>query len=62
MTHEELKLNELWARLVDMGLFTDDELNLVTSLMGYTEDTLNQAIYVRTGCKDIESYLAEFNS
>lgn len=62
MTHEELKLNELWARLVDMGLFTDDELNLVTSLMGYTEDTLNQAIYVRTGCRDIESHLAEFNS
>lgn len=53
------KLDNIWSELVEMGLFTEDELNLVTSLLGYTEDTLNKAIYVRTGCNSLESYKAE---
>lgn len=54
-----MDLNELWTKIVDDGIATDDELRLVTYINGYNEETLNDVIYARTGYRDIEQFLEE---
>lgn len=54
-----MDLNELWTKIVDDGIVTDDELRLVTYINGYNEETLNDVIYARTGYRDIEQFLEE---
>ena len=50
----------VWGLLVDMGIATDEELQLVTSINGYNIDTLNDIIYVRTGYHDMEQLEMEW--
>ena len=52
-----MNLEEYYNYLVDYELFTNEELELVTNLNGYDEKTLDDALYVRTGYRDIEQYL-----
>lgn len=52
-------IEHVWETLVDMGIATDEELQLVTSINGYNIDTLNDVIYVRTGYHDIEQLETE---
>ena len=47
-------VNEVYAYLVDNNLFTEDELNLVTCINGYTLETLNGCIYARYGYHSLE--------
>lgn len=53
-------IEDVWGLLVDMGIATDEELQLVTSINGYNIDTLNDIIYVRTGYHDIEQLEIEW--
>ena len=53
-------IEDVWGLLVDMGIATDEELQLVTSINGYNIDTLNDVIYVRTGYHDIEQLEMEW--
>lgn len=53
-------IERVWETLVDMGIATDEELQLVTSINGYNIDTLNDIIYVRTGYHDIEQLEMEW--
>lgn len=50
----------VWEALVNMGIATEDELQLVTDINGYNIDTLNDVIYVRTGYHDIEQLEMEW--
>lgn len=43
-----------WDRLVDAGYFTDEELELITNINGYTMDTLNDCIYARFGYRSLK--------
>lgn len=54
-----MDLNELWNEIVNYEISNDDELRLVTDINGYNEETLNDVIYARTGCRDIEQFLEE---
>ena len=47
--------------IVDYGVATEDEIQLVCKINGWTIDSLNDIIYARTGYKDIDSYLDEFD-
>lgn len=49
----------IWDAIVEYGIATEEELSLVTAIDGYNEDTLNNVIYVRTGCRNIEQLLDE---
>lgn len=49
----------VWDKLVDMGLFTDRELELITNINGYNIETLNDAIYSRYGYRSLEQMLEE---
>ena len=54
MKHYETEVIYLWDTLVDRGYFTDTELDLVTSINGYSVDTLNDCLYARYGYRNLE--------
>lgn len=49
-------LDELWDLFVDCGVATNDELQLVTNIIGYSEETLNKVLYARTGYRSWEQF------
>lgn len=48
--------SELFERIINNRIAIESEINLVTDIAGYSIETLNQIIYVRTGYRDIEQY------
>lgn len=46
--------SELFERIINDGIATESEVNLVADIAGYSVEILNQIIYVRTGYRDIE--------
>lgn len=43
-------------QIIEYGIATDEEIELVTSLNGYTEETLDDIVYVRTDYQDLEEF------
>ena len=54
------EVDALWVELVEMGLFTEEELKLLTCINGYSVETLNSAIYARYGYRDLEQIKDEW--
>ena len=54
------EVNALWDELVEMGLFTEQELQLLTDINGYNVETLNDAIFARYGYRDLEQIKEEW--
>ena len=52
-----MDLSKLWDNILSYGIATEEELQLITSINGYNETTLNDVIYVRTGYHTIEQYI-----
>jgi hypothetical protein len=50
---------DVYDYLVANDLFTEDELNLVTKVSGWSVETLNKCIYVRYGMHDLEQLIDE---
>ena len=48
---------EIWDAIVEHGIATEEELELVTAINGYHDDALNDVIFVRTGYRNIEQLL-----
>ena len=46
--------NELWTLIVEYGIATNSEIDLVTDINGNSIETLNNIIYARTGYKESE--------
>lgn len=46
---KELDVYDLYEQLIELGLFTEQELKLVARINGYNIETLNNAIYARYG-------------
>lgn len=51
-----MELNEYYDYLVNYGIATEEEIDLVTAINGYNEETLDDILYVRTGYRDLEQY------
>ena len=49
-----MNTDTIWDAIIEYGIATEEELELVTAINGYNNDTLNDVIYVRTGYRDIE--------
>lgn len=49
-------LNTLYDKIVEYGIATDKEIDLVTSINGWNEEAMNDIIYCRTGYRSIEQY------
>lgn len=50
---------EMWDFLLDYGIATDDEIQLVTSINGYNESSLEAILYTRTGYSNFDQYKEE---
>lgn len=48
------EVNKVWDLLIEYGVATQEELELVTCINGYNIDTMNDVIYARTGYRNIE--------
>lgn len=53
------EISMMWDWLVNMGIATDDELNLITDINGYSMETLNNVLYARTGYREREQMEGE---
>ena len=51
---------QLWDYLVEQGIATEEELELVCNINGYSVETLNDVIYARTGYHDVEQLEDEY--
>ena len=51
---------EIWDAIVEHGIATEEELELVTAINGFHDDALNNVIYVRTGYRNIEQLLEDW--
>ena len=47
-------IDEVWDLLIEYGVATQEELELITCINGYNMDTMNSIIYARTGYQNIE--------
>ena len=50
------KVDELYRKLIEYGIAAEDELNLVTDVAGYSEETLNAVVYSRTAYQTFSQY------
>lgn len=55
-----MDINELYENIVDYGIATEEELQLVIDLIGYSEKSLNDVLFARTGYRNWEQYLGEY--
>lgn len=58
---KKLIVSELYNELIEQGLFTNDELKLLTNINGLSIDTLNDAIYSRFGYRDYNQFMESEN-
>jgi len=49
-----MTVDEMWYKLVDCGIATDDECRLVTDILGYTREALLDILFARTGYRNFE--------
>jgi hypothetical protein len=45
--------DEVYDRLIELDLFTSEELDLVCNINGSSIDTLNDCLYARHGYRDL---------
>lgn len=58
-----MTIERLWDAIVEYAIATEEELQLVTAINGYTEEALNSVIYARTGYRTFEQYFeCEFDT
>lgn len=49
-----MSFDEMYDKLIELGIATEEEIALVCCINGYAMDTLNDILYARTGCRDLE--------
>lgn len=49
----------VYEAIIEFGIATEEEVDLVTDINGYNVDTLNDIIYARTGYHDLEQFLED---
>ena len=52
-------LEEITKELIDDGIATEEEICLVTGIIGYNEETLNDILFYRTGYRSLEQMNGE---
>lgn len=55
-----MDISTIWDTIIEHGIATEEELELVTAINGYHDDALNDVIYVRTGYRGIEQLLEDW--
>ena len=55
-----MTLQEMWETLVDQGIATEQELQLVTNINGYNEEAMLSVLYARTALNSFEQLEEEY--
>ncbi|MBQ0014752.1 MAG: hypothetical protein KBS82_05470 [Oscillospiraceae bacterium] len=55
-----MPITEAWDLLVESGTVSNETLEIITSINGYSEDTLNDVLYVTTGYRSFDQWLEDF--
>ena len=50
----DIDIQSTWDYLVEAGIATEQELDLITDINGYNMESLNDVIYARTAFHDVE--------
>lgn len=50
----------LYNQLIDFQIATEDEIDLVSNINGYSLETMEDILYARTGLRDIEQFCDEY--
>ena len=53
------ELDKIYNELIEKGYFTEEELNLITNINGYSIETLNDCIYARYGLRTYKDLIDE---
>ena len=48
------KLNKIYDFIIESNIATESEIQLVTKINGWNEDSFNDIIYVKTGYRDMK--------
>ena len=59
MTTSDKERDRIWDRLVDEGIATEAELDLVTDIAGFSKEVLLDVLYCRTGYRNFEQLEGE---
>jgi len=59
MNNNDIDIGSTWVYLVDKGIATEKELQLITDINGYNMESLNDVIYSRTAYQDAEQLQEE---
>lgn len=51
-----MELNKMFDYLEEMEIATGEEIQLVTDINGWSEETVNDILFARTGYRDLEQY------
>lgn len=51
-----MELNEFFEYLINAEIATEEEIQLITAINGWNEETANDILYARTGYRDLEQY------
>ena len=51
-----MELNEIYDYFVEHGIANEKEIELVTRINGWNEESFNDILYVRAGYRDLEQY------
>ena len=54
-----LVVNSLFDYIIDNGIATDSEVRLVVDINGYSEETMKDIIFARTGNRSYEQCVAD---
>ena len=52
-----MELEEYYNYLIDTNIVSEETLNIITSINGYSKNTLDAILYCITGYRNIKSYL-----
>ena len=55
----DMDIESTWKYLVDSGIATEKELQLITNISGHNMESLNDVIYARTGYRNAEQLQEE---
>ncbi len=53
------KENEIYNYIIDTGIASEEALDLITNINGYSVETLNDVIYALTGYRSMEQLEGE---
>ena len=58
-TEQEIERDKLWSYMIAQEIATERELQLVSSINGFTLETNEMVLYCRTGYRSLDQLLDE---